>query len=117
MKRAAPFAALALLLGSCGPQATPPADSLPAGFALKSATITLPSATIALPPSAELVTTNCTACHSPEMILSQPVLDAATWQKEIDKMRTAYRASIDPKDDRQLVAALVRLQETPATQR
>ncbi len=114
MKRAGTIAGLALLLGSCGPQATTRADSLPAGFALKSAAITLPSATIALPPSVELVTTNCTACHSPEMILSQPVLDAATWQKEIDKMRTAYRASIDPKDDRALVAALVQLQRKPA---
>lgn len=106
---------LGLLLAGCGQQAAPKADSLPADFALTSAAITLPPETLVLPASVEVVTTNCTACHSPEMILSQPALDAATWQKEIDKMRTAYHASIDPKDDARLVAALVRLQAAPAS--
>lgn len=107
--------ALAVLLAACSAPSAPKADALPKDFALRSAAITLPADQVSLPPAAEIVTINCTACHSPEMILSQPVLDAATWQKEIDKMRTAYHASIDPKDDAALVAALIGLQQTPTT--
>ncbi len=108
-------ALLAPLLAGCSAQPTPTPTSLPQGFTLKSVEITLPQETAVLPPWAEVVAINCAACHSPEMILSQPRLDAATWQKEIDKMRTAYHASIDAKDDGQLVAALVKLQQDPAS--
>ncbi len=101
---------LAMLLAACSAPSAPKTDTLPKDFALRSAAITLPADRITLPPAAEIVTINCSACHSPEMILSQPALDAATWQKEIDKMRTAYHASIDPEDDKALVAALMTLQ-------
>ncbi len=108
-------ALLAPLLAGCSAQPTPTPTSLPQDFTLKSAEITLPQESAVLPPWAEAVAINCAACHSPEMILSQPRLDAATWQKEIDKMRTAYHASIDAKDDEQLVAVLVKLQQDPAS--
>lgn len=101
---------LVLLLSSCNAPSAPKTDTLPKDFALRPAAITLPAERITLPPAAEIVTINCTACHSPEMILSQPRLDAATWQKEIDKMRTAYRATINPRDDAALIAALIALQ-------
>lgn len=98
-----------LLLTGCG-QMIPSRDSLPKNFALTSASITLPPETITLPPQAELVAQQCTACHSADMILSQPPLGAKKWQAEIDKMRTAYHAAIDPKDDARLVAELTALQ-------
>ena len=115
--RGAVIIGLALLLSSCGAPSAPKTDTLAKDFALRSAAITLPAEQISLPPAAEIVAINCTACHSPEMILSQPVLDAATWQKEIDKMRTVYRATIDPKDDKPLVAALMALQASETAPR
>lgn len=108
---------LVALLAGCSAPSAPKTDTLPKDFALRSSAITLPVDTVTLPPAAEIVTINCSACHSPEMILSQPVLDAETWQKEIDKMRTAYRATIDPKDDKALVAALMALQAPPTARR
>ncbi len=112
--RSATIFGIVLLLSSCGAPSASKTDTLAKDFALRSAEITLPADEISLPPAAEIVTINCSACHSPEMILSQPRLDASTWQKEIDKMRTAYHATIDPKDDKALVAALMALQ-APAT--
>ncbi len=108
---------LASLLSACGAPSAPKTDTLAKDFALRSAAITLPVDRVSLPPAAEIVAINCSACHSPEMILSQPVLDAATWQKEIDKMRTVYRATIDPKDDKALVTALMALQAPERPQR
>ncbi|MFX7621061.1 hypothetical protein ABTJ52_22125, partial [Acinetobacter baumannii] len=59
--------------------------------------------------ASDIITNNCTACHSPEMILMQPPLDAKTWGSEIDKMRSAYKAAIDPKDVPAITAALMKL--------
>jgi hypothetical protein len=42
------------------------------------------------------ITANCTACHSPSMILNQPPLTRDQWRSSIAKMREVYRASIDP---------------------
>lgn len=85
-----------------------------AGTTLASQTLTLPEdkATFPAGPDAALLTVNCTACHSPEMILVQPPLGTDKWQGEVDKMRKAYHATIDPKDDAKIVAALVRLQKS-----
>ena len=111
MSRAS-LAALLLLLGACSRTAAP-ADTAPAGqaapIALTSQTIALPDETATLPASAEILTTNCTACHSPEMLLTQPKLDAKTWTAEVAKMRSVYKAAIYPKDDPKLVAALLTL--------
>ena len=67
MSRAS-LAALLLLLGACSRTAAP-SDTAPAGqaapIALTSQTIALPDETATLPASAEILTTNCTACHSP----------------------------------------------------
>ena len=32
------------------------------------------------------------------MVLNQPALPMSEWHAEVDKMRTAYKAPIDPKD-------------------
>ncbi|OYY73056.1 cytochrome C nitrite reductase [Sphingomonas sp. 28-63-12] len=109
MSRRLPIGMALLLLTGCG-KPVAAGDTLPRDFSLRSATISLPAERPILPPSAELIMQNCTACHSPEMILSQPVLGAKKWQAEIDKMRATYRASIDLKDDTRLVAALTALQ-------
>ena len=98
------------LLAGCGDgQPSERKISVPAGFALKSASIALPDDAVTLPPTAAIVTQNCTGCHSSEMIAAQPPLDAAKWQAEIDKMRKVFKAPIDPADDARLIAALVAL--------
>lgn len=108
---------VAVLLGGYwlmhrAPSVTETATSVAAdGVTLRSQTLTLPEEKIAFAPGAdgELLTINCTACHSPEMILNQPRLAADKWRATIGKMRKTFRASIDPADDDRLVAALTAL--------
>ena len=82
------------------------------GTTLTSSILSLPEEKSAFPEGAagELITNNCTACHSAEMILNQPVLGADRWKAAIDKMRGTYHAQIAPEDDAALVAALTGLQ-------
>jgi hypothetical protein len=40
-------------------------------------------------------------------VLFQPVLSQAQWHAVVEKMRTAYKAPIDPKDVDTIVAYLV----------
>ncbi|MGJ3648501.1 cytochrome C nitrite reductase [Sphingomonas sp. GlSt437] len=109
--------ALALFLAAAwmvlgGHRTTGPSSAISeGGVSLKSTTITLPTTEPVLPGGAksDIITNNCTACHSPEMILMQPPLDAKTWGTEIDKMRSAYKAAIDPKDVPAITAALLAL--------
>lgn len=111
MRRAIPILALFVLAG-CQRYPTP-GETHDGGAArtieLSSQHMTLPSETVTLPASAEIVATNCTACHSPELILTQPKLKPEQWAAEVAKMRTAYKASIAESDDPKLVAALVAL--------
>jgi hypothetical protein len=81
------------------------------GVTLVSDSITLPEETAALPasPGSDVITAHCTACHSPEMILNQPQLNAEKWQATIDKMRGVYKAPIAPSEDKKLIAALTAL--------
>jgi len=67
---------------------------------LKSVDVTLPDSTQSFPggPGVDTVQNNCTACHSPGMILNQPALPQAAWQAEVAKMRNVYKAPIDDKD-------------------
>ena len=60
--------------------------------------ITLPEDGTTFPDRAgvEAITANCTACHSPDMILNQPALTREQWQSSIDKMKSVYKATIDP---------------------
>lgn len=104
MKRLAILAALL----ACGAQAGPP---LPPGFVLKSKAIDYPQDQVTLPESAtnDLVTQNCTGCHSVEFVTAQPSLDARKWAGVIAKMRKVYHAPIDPADDAKLTEALVAL--------
>lgn len=61
-------------------------------------------------PSADAVNNNCLACHSTEMVLNQPRLSAAEWTASVAKMRTVYKAPVDPQDDAAIVAWLVAMQ-------
>jgi len=81
------------------------------GVSLKTTRIALPTEEPTLPGGAasEIITNNCTACHSVEMITMQPPLDAKTWGKEVAKMREVFHGAIDPKDDAAIVAALGKL--------
>jgi hypothetical protein len=106
------------LIARVDPVATPAAvakgPSVSAGgITLNSASIALPDATAALPDGSagELVTRNCTACHSVEMITTQPHLAPEKWQATVEKMRAVYKAPIAPGDDQALVAALVSFQQ------
>ena len=67
---------------------------------LKSVSVDLPPGDDMFPngPGADAMNNNCLACHSADMVLNQPALPKAQWQAEVDKMRTAYKAPIDPKD-------------------
>ena len=69
-------------------------------FSLKSVSVDLPFGDRMFPdgPGADLVNGNCLACHSVGMVLNQPALSEAQWRTEVEKMRTAYKAPIDPKD-------------------
>ena len=117
MRRAGNIAALyaALIATACIAAAATPRKAAP-GPAFSSKTIALPEDRAALPSNAgnDLVTENCTGCHSVEMITTQPPLDAKIWAAEIAKMRSVYHAPVDAADDQRLVAALVALQTAPA---
>jgi cytochrome c5 len=66
---------------------------------LKSVNVDLPSGDRMFPGSgAEVANNNCLACHSAGMVLTQPALSKAQWHEEVEKMRHAYKAPIDPKD-------------------
>lgn len=60
-------------------------------------------------PQADTLNTNCTACHSAEMVLLQPSLSAMQWTSVVKKMREVYKAPIAEEDDADIVAALVAL--------
>ncbi|MDB5708480.1 MAG: hypothetical protein JWL96_550 [Sphingomonas bacterium] len=120
MRRAAFFTFLLILLGVLGwrwlahlpPRVTETDTSVTAaGVTLASQSLALPGDATAFPPGPgiDLLVANCTGCHSPEMILTQPKLAADKWQGTIDKMRKAYHAPIAPADDAKIIAALLAL--------
>ncbi|MEG3176945.1 cytochrome C nitrite reductase [Sphingomonas sp. RB3P16] len=113
MKRVIPAIALLVTLAGCQRYAAPHemrGGDTPQSIAISSQSITLPTETVTLPASADIITTNCTACHSAELILTQPKLTPEQWAAEVTKMRGAYKATIAESDDPKLVAALVALQ-------
>jgi cytochrome c5 len=103
MKRA--LLALPLVLAACG---TAKAD-----FAFQNTSVTLPEDATTLPagPGVEAVATNCLACHSPAMILTQPRLTRKAWEGEVEKMAKVYKAPIDQETVPQIVDYLVATNE------
>ena len=99
--------------------------ALAAGIAIASpcghaAPMTFKSVSVDLPtgdrmfegPGADAANNNCLACHSVGMVLNQPALSKTQWQAEVDKMRTAYKAPIDPQDVAPIVDYLVGIKGT-----
>lgn len=87
MRRTAILAALVLLAGcDRAPEVT---------FA--DASITLPDDPGELPdlPGREAVIANCTACHSPSMMLQQPEVPRKKWESIVGKMAEVYKAPVD----------------------
>ena len=62
-------------------------------------------------PGSEPVNNNCTACHSAEMIFTQPALSKTVWQAEVTKMTKVYKATINEADIPAIVDYLSKLRE------
>jgi cytochrome c5 len=71
----------------------------------------LPFGDLAFPDGqgSDAISNNCLACHSAEMVLTQPPLPRATWQAEVDKMRAVYKAPIAEEDVKAIVDYLTRI--------
>ena len=107
----------ALVLAGCSASKTGEAGSGEAArpsamgkeFTLASQNITLPTdenETFAPGPNVDTLNIDCRACHSPSMILVQPPLKHDEWVKEVDKMRTTFKAPIADEDVPKIVAYL-----------
>jgi hypothetical protein len=64
-------------------------------------------------PSADAINNNCLACHSTEMVMTQPRLTPAEWAAEVSKMRSVYKAPVAAEDDAAIIAWLVAMQAGP----
>jgi hypothetical protein len=93
----------------------PSASRADAPFTLKSITVDLPDSGRMFPGSgADAINNNCLACHSAGMVLNQPALPAATWQAEVDKMITVYKAPVAAEDAAAIVDYLARTKGEPS---
>ncbi len=59
---------------------------------------------------ADPVNANCLACHSTEMITTQPPQSETTWGAEITKMRDIYKAPILEADVKPIIRYLIQRQ-------
>ena len=111
-----PIAAALLMLG-CATAPVP--QQRPTSFAgpLRATTLELPADEEMFPegPAGDLLNANCLACHSVSMVTTQPVLSSKQWQANVEKMRSVFKAPIDPADDAELVKALVALNADAGT--
>ena len=80
--------------------ANPSLAAPPATIVLRSQSVQLPTSDAMFPGGrqAEAINNNCLACHSTEMVLTQPKLTRPQWQAEVDKMRSVYKAPIEIAD-------------------
>jgi cytochrome c553 len=80
---------------------------------IKSTTVDLPAGDSLFPgPGADAINNNCLACHSTDMVLNQPAFPRATWEAEVHKMITAYKAPVDEKDVGAIVDYLAKTKGT-----
>jgi hypothetical protein len=89
-----------------------PSSVTAGGLTLHSVSVDMPDSQAPLfpeGPGAEAINRNCTGCHSPGMVLTQPGLPQAVWQAEVDKMRTVYKAPVDADDVPAIVTYLTRV--------
>ena len=118
--------ALLVVLGAPRDRSTPRPAPTPevarvaaGGFTLAAVSADLPADDLDFPAGAgvEAVRANCTSCHSPAMILTQPALTPAQWQATLEKMQKAYHAPVDPKAVPAILTYLSGLEPPPATPR
>ena len=64
-------------------------------------------------PGSDPVNANCTACHSADMVLTQPTLSKTTWQAEVTKMIKVYKATVAEEDIPAIVDYLSKLRSPP----
>ena len=103
------FALLPLVLAGCDAPAEAPENGVSGnGVTLVSISETLPAETEALPagPGEDVVTANCTACHSAAMITAQPPLKPEQWAATVKKMREVYKAPVAEADVPTILAYL-----------
>jgi hypothetical protein len=87
--------------------AAAPTTVTEAGVTLRSVSVEFPDRGQMFPgKDADAINSNCLACHSAGMVLQQPALSPATWQAEVDKMRSQYKAPVDPSAVPAIVAYL-----------
>jgi hypothetical protein len=87
--------------------AAAPTTATAAGVTLRSVSIEFPDRGQMFPgKDADAINSNCLACHSVGMVLQQPTLSPATWQAEVEKMGSQYKAPVDPSDVPAIVAYL-----------
>ena len=81
----------------------------------KNQTVELPADAAAFPdgPNVKVVTQNCLACHSADMVLDQPLLPRATWAAEVTKMRNVYKAPVSDADAALIVDYLAATHSPP----
>lgn len=93
--------AFPILLALTGCQANEPVQ-----FA--DASIALPEDDVAFPVRAgsDAMIRNCSACHSPSMVLNQPKLKPEQWTGIIKKMKDVYKAPVNPADEPAIQAYL-----------
>ncbi|MGH1573171.1 c-type cytochrome [Methylobacterium sp. P31] len=77
--------------------------------------VELPSSDRVFPagPGAETVNNNCLACHSAEMVLTQPKLSKAQWTETVNKMVHIYKAPVDQADMQAIIDYLAALKPQP----
>ena len=80
--------------------AVPLCGEAQSALVLKSTTVTLPDSSAMFPPGpgADVANANCLACHSVGMVMNQPVLPRATWEAEVNKMRSVFKAPVQASD-------------------
>jgi hypothetical protein len=78
------------------------------GVSLRSVNFDFPDSDRGFPggDAAQTTIDNCTACHSPGMILNQPALTADQWRAEVDHMRRDFKAPVAADDVAAIVAYL-----------
>ena len=76
----------------------------------------VPAVNLALGEGLQDVQTYCSSCHSTRYITMQPLLPAATWEAEVNKMNKAFGAAI-PEENASKIILYLQAHYTPNTRK